>query len=255
MKKIILPLLLIVLGSLAVSAQGFYIEFKMTGQNGVSGTTKSYSLNGNIRTEIDMSGNKSPGGFKWVSISLKDQPQKSYSINEAAKTYSEIDLSVVTKRDSDPSQYVVTVIGKEKVNGYNCTHIKVKKGQSPNLEDLWVSTEVVNYKLYATIKSKYTSEGLLKAMEAKGVSGFPVRTVAIDHGQSIQIDLVKAEPRTNPASLFSLAGYTKAGAPGGVSGSSQQAQDAMKKIQTMTPEERQKFIEQLRKQSPPTPQN
>ena len=237
-------------------AQGSaYVEFKMTGDSGIVGTTKIYTRDGNSRSEINMASPQSPGGFKWITLTLKDKPQKAYTLNENTKTYSEMDISASASKENDSTQYEVTLVGKEKMNGYNSTHIKVRRGKFPNEEDLWVSTEVPNYKQYISIKTKYTTQGLMKALSAKGALGFPVRTIAAERGKKIQIDLVKMEQRDNPSTLFSLDGYTKAGAPGGATGASPEVQDVMKKIQSMTPEERQKFIDDLRKkQAPPAAQ-
>lgn len=59
----------------------------------------------------------------------------------------------------------------------------------------------------------------------------------------VQVDLITAEKRTNPSNLFSLSGYKKSEGPAmpgmGVD---------MQKIQQMTPEEREKWIEQMKNQ-------
>lgn len=255
MKKISLAIMLIIGGLSQLSAQSTYVEFKMAGDSGVLGTTKVYTKDGNSRSEVNMASPQAPGGFKWITLTLKDKPLKAYTLNENTKTYSEMDLSATAAKENDSTQYDITILGKEKVNGYNCTHVKVKRGNFPNEEELWVSTEVLNYKQYMGAKTKYTTQGMMKALSAKGATGFPVRTLATERGKKIQIDLVKIEQRDNPATLFSLDGYNRAGAPGGVTGASQDVQDAMKKIQNMTPEERQKFIEELRQKqtAPPSP--
>ena len=254
MKQILLAFLILTATLSQVLAQGAYVEFKMTGDSGVVGTTKIYTKDGSSRSDINMASPQVPGGYRWLSVTLKDRPMKTYMLNENTKTYSEIDLSTAAARENDSTQYEVTVMGREKVNGYNCTHVKVRRARAAGSEDVWLSTEVPNYKQYLSIKSKYTSHGMLKAMEAKGAVGFPVRTVAAERGKNIQVDLVKMEQRDNPATLFTLDGYTRAGVPGGATGASQDVQDAMKKIQSMTPEERQKFIDDLRKKkASPTP--
>jgi hypothetical protein len=233
MKKAML--LLSVIATVGQSfAQGAYIEFKMTSADGVSGSTKVYTRDGSVRSVTDIASPQAPGGMHWVSLILKDNPNKSYQLNENAKTYSEIDLTKNFKKENDSSQFEVAIVGKEKVNGYNAMHIRVNKVNFPNVEDIWVSTDVPNYKQYLKVKSKYTTVGLFKAVAAKGVMGFPVRTIATERGKRIQIDVVKAEQRANDPALFTL------------SGNSAEA-DMMNKIKSMTPEERQKFIDELRK--------
>ncbi len=248
MKKITLSLLLIAFTMSQSFAQGAYIEFRVTGEKaGLKGTSKVYYQNGNTRSEINVTSPQMPVANNRVSLSLKSEPGKSFVLNEADKTYTEIDISQV-KLD-DESHYEITVIGKEKMNGYNSTHIKMKKTNSAIEQDVWVSTEVPNYKQYMSVKSKYTSDGFYKALNAKGVSGFPVRMLVEERNGTMQVDLVKSELRTMPASMFSLDGYQKGviNAPVSNQSISPEAQEMMKKMQSMTPEERVKFVEEMRK--------
>ena len=252
MKKALLSIFLISIGVAELSAQGAYVEFKMTGvQGGISGTTKAYSRDGNTRSEINMISPQMPGGINRVTLILKDSVKKAFVLNEAAKTYSVIDLRAVSQMANDPAEFDITVIGKEKVNGYNCTHIKLKLKSTAAAEDVWLTSELSNFKQYMSVRSKFTSDGFFKALTAKGVAGFPVRMMVTEHGGSMQVDMIKEEMRNNPASLFSLSGYTNESATSGTNGSSTMpadAQDMARKFQNMTPEEKQQFIDQLRKQ-------
>ena len=249
MKKITLSFLMIAAMAAQVLAQGVYIEFKITSISaGVTGTIKNYSQDGNTRSEFTMASEQMPSGFSRVTLALKDKPKTAYVLNEKLKSYSEMDLSSSISHDDDPNEYEVTVLGKEKVNGYNCTHIKLKLKTAMAEQEMWLSTEVVNYKAYQNVKGKYTSQGLFKALAAKGVEGFLVRAKAREQGGSMVIDLVKAELKKCDASLFSLAGYTKeAAAPAGSAPAD--LQEMAKKLQSMTPEERQKFMEKLKEKA------
>ena len=93
------------------------------------------------------------------------------------------------------------------------------------------------------MKNKYLGGAkFFNALKDKGVEGFVVRMlVKGNRGDQIQMDLVKAEKRNIDESLFSLSGYTKTAgyAPG--SGGMDREQ-----IQKMTPEERQKYIEEMK---------
>jgi hypothetical protein len=112
---------------------------------------------------------------------------------------------------------------------------------------MWTTTEIDGYADFAKVKTKYTGKAnMYKALEAKGVVGFPVRIKSIDHGHEVRIDLVKAEKRNNPDSLFSLSGYTKqegAGIPGGA-----EMQEMMKQLQNMTPSEREAWLKRLQEE-------
>jgi Domain of unknown function (DUF4412) len=249
MKKITLVIMLIVAMAAQVSAQGVYMEYKITSSHeGMTGSSKTYSQDGNTRSEFTMASPNMPAGFSRVTLMLKSDPKKGYMLNEKLKSYLEIDMSSSIAKESDQSQYEVIVVGKENVNGYNCTHIQIKMKDPKLDQDMWLSTEVLNYRSFESAKSMYTTSGLYKAFAAKGVAGFPVRIKAVQSGDNVQIDLVKAEVRKCDVSLFSLAGYKKEeAAPAGSAPAD--LQEMAKKLQSMTPEERQKMIEKLREKA------
>lgn len=244
-KNKLIALSILMMYGIATFAQGYYMEMKMSGNQGEMGTMKIYSQDGNSRSEMKLSANV-PAGFGAMAIlSLKSEPNKIYMLNDKDKTYTEMDVNNKEEyRDGDKSEYEVTVVGREKVNGYNCTHVKIKQKGSKHDMDWWTTTEMPNYAEFSKVKSQYTGKSnLYSALEAKGAAGFPVRIKTEDHGQMVQVDLITAEKRTNPSNLFSLSGYKKSEGPAmpgmGVD---------MQKIQQMTPEEREKWIEQMKNQ-------
>ncbi len=250
MKNALLFSIMIVV-SQSVFAQGFYLEYKMSSPtgNGMTGDMKTYYQDGNSRTEIST---LAPvvGQISMVTLLLKDKPDVVYMLDDKAKEYSEVAAKEEAGiKDDDEKDYTVTVVGKEKINGYNTTHVKVKSKDNPEME-MWMSTEVADYKELSKVKSKYTGkDNMYKALEAKGAGGFPVRIKANEMRQVILIDLVKAEKRKNPAEMFSLTGYKKSESANIIPGIN--VQDLMKNIQNATPEERQKMMEELQKQYQP----
>ena len=223
-------------------SQGAYIEMKLSssGNASFSGNFKMYAQDGNARTEMKMVVPQLPGGgMNLTMLKLKTDDSNIFMLNEKDKTYSEYSITGSDDyKDYQQNEYEITVLGKEKVNGYNTTHVKVKvKGHSYE-QEMWTSTEVANYNNFTAVKSKYWGkDNLNKALAAKGAAGFPVRILVDENRQKVQMDLVKAEVRTNPASLFTLSGYTKSKGmelPGGV-----QMQELMEQLKNATPEERE----------------
>lgn len=245
MKKLLTVLIGSLLGCSAF-AQGFYMEMKMgTADNADMGVMKVYSQDGNSRSEINLN---TPGGpMDMLTLILKSTPNTLYVLNSKGKTYSEMDISQNNQyKDFPQEDYEITVLGKEKVNGYNSTHVKVTHKGSMAIEEMWTSKEVVDYSAFLSARTKFTGrDNLNKALAAKGADGFPVRIKTLERGMGIQVDLVTAEKRKFLASLFSLDGYTKSSSP--AMGSMSQ-QEMLQKIQNMTPEERQQFIEQMKSQ-------
>ena len=244
MKKLSI-LIVNILFSAATFAEGYYFEMKMSSaKQGPLGTMKVYEQDGNSRSEISVSTPMGP--MDMVSLALKSNPSTIYMVNDKDKTYSEIDISSNEQwKDSKVEDYEITVIGKEKVNGYNSTHVKVKRKDSKTEQDMWTTTEVADYSSFMQAKTKFTGrDNLYKALAAKGASGFPVRILSNEQGNEVTIDFVKAEKRDNPGSMFSISGYTKSsGAMGGVN-----MQEMMQKLQNMTPEERNAFEQQMKQQ-------
>ena len=246
MKKISMALSALLLSG-AITAQSTYIEFKMNSADGIGGTMKTYTQDGNVRTDINMVAAAMPGGgMKRSVLILKNDPKTSYLLNDERKTYSVNTMGDREPSISDHTEYEVTVLGKEKVNGYDATHVKVKAKGAQMEEELWTSPGVLYYDKYKASLTKYTSAPMYKALAAKGADGFPVRIVAGDHGHAVQMDLVKTEGKSNPASLFSLDGYTKT--EGGYAGAMREgAQGALDYMKNMTPEQRQQWIDSLRR--------
>lgn len=240
-------MLLALLISANTFAQGYYFEMKMSSsQQGDLGTMKAYSQDGNSRSEMNMS--TPMGAMTVTSLILKSTPDKVYMVSDKDKTYSEIDVSKSEDwKDAKEDDYEVTVLGKETVNGYKSTHVMVKHKSTKTEEEMWTTTDLPDYNSFMTAKTKFTGrDNLNKALAAKGAAGFAVRIKVTEHGNEIQMDFVKAEKRSNPASMFSLEGYKKSEGAAGMFGGNRE--EMMQKIQNMSPEERQKMMEQMQKQ-------
>ncbi|MFN8299845.1 MAG: DUF4412 domain-containing protein [Chitinophagales bacterium] len=243
-KRILYTACLSLFISLSAWAQGFYMEMKMSStKQGEMGTMVVYSQNGNTRSEVKFAKQEMQMVGSMATLILSSNPKVIYMLNEKAKTYTEVDASSKEEyKDDDKAEYEVTLLGTEKVNGYNCKHIKVKRKGAKEGMEWWTTTEMTGYADYAKIKTQYTSKSnMIKAIDAAGAMGVAVRIKTGEGAEGMQIDLVKAEKRNNPDSLFSLAGYTKSG------GASAPAFDPSK-MKDMTPEERQKMVEEMMKQ-------
>jgi hypothetical protein len=244
--KNIVSLFVLINFASTVCAQGFYMEFKLTSKNaeGTIGSVKAYSQDGNSRMEMKMSIPNIPTkGIDMTTLILKDNPKLAYMINEQTKTYSENEISTsVEFRTAKPEEYEVTVVGKETVNGYITTHCIIKTKDGKTQQEMWTTKDIADFASFQKIRTKYSDQGLFAALEAKGAGGMFVRIKTLGLS-SVQLDLVKAEKRNNPTSLFSLSGYKK-----GQSMSGLPANFDANKIQNMTPEERQKFMEEMIKQ-------
>ena len=226
--------------------EGVYLEFKISSQS-VTGTSKTYSLNGDSRVEMTMQNPAMPAPMSIITLVLGNNPDKVYGLNDKDKTYTETDVtkSPEQKNVGDDEEYEITVLGKETVNGYAATHVNIVYKKTQRSSEMWLSKDVKGYADYTHIKSKYLGgHKFFDALKEKGAEGFVVRMMLdAGRGGKMQMDLVKAEKRDMPTSLFSLDGYTKTASMGGAPG---MERPDIGKLQKMTPEERKKYIEEMK---------
>ena len=243
MKQLFALLLVSLFATSAFAKDGIYLEFRITSPS-ITGTSKTYTAGGSTRSEIIMNNPRTTTPIKVATLILASAPGKSYSLNEASKTYTEMDAARAQQDNDDDIE--VTVLGKEKVNNYNCTHVSIKYKKSQRATEMWLSKDIPGFMDYTTVKNNYLGGSkFFDALKAKGADGFVARILTNgERGEKMQMDLVKAEKQNVPDALLSLDGYTKgAGSymtPGG--GVNPNA------IQNMTPEERKAYIEKMRAQ-------
>lgn len=210
------------------------------------GNMKIWLDNKNTRAEMALS---VPGmaGKKMASLVLAAHPGKVYMLDIEAKTYTESENKTDPASQQDRTEdYEFVVVGAEKVNGYNATHVQARSKKSNAVLDWWFSKEVKGYEQMTSLKTREMDSSFwIKGLQGKEVAGFPVRMTVNRDGDgrtTMQMDLVKAENQTVPASMFSLNGYTKTEGnpllPGGLD---------PEKIKNMTPDERQKWMEEMMK--------
>ena len=238
------------------------LEMNMTvvgkgGEGGGSGTMIVAVAKPGTRSEVNMK--MGPMDVKMVMLRRNDTPDTVYRIDDAGKTYTEIDLAQmrqVTSKQKDTPEYTVEKVGEETILGYSTQHVMVKEkkpanGNSMTME-MWTAKDLLDYatfsKLHARPDQGGREEALLKALKAAAADGMPLKaiTTATD-GSKVTVEVVKADKKALPASTFEVPdGYTKSaggmmGMMGGASGA--QADEAKKKmdeaLKNMTPEQRQ----------------
>ncbi len=238
--------------SVAAAQNGASMEFKYTSSSGAGGTMLMKHSEYGSKSEVNMKSAKSPaGGMKMTSLIKKDAPDIIYMINESGKTYSEMKRSTAAGNQEDKHIYTVKKLGSETVNGYKCIHFTVTNEKNQESE-MWTSKDIMDYGKYSEAfknSDKFGSSKQDQAIKAAGCEGFPVKMMkkAKDNEGDVTMELVKFEKKSFSKSDFEIpAGYTKSGGPGaspmGIPGMKTQEE-----IMKMTPEERAKYIEEMKK--------
>lgn len=250
MKKNLLFLAALCTAFVAGAQNGATLEYKIASGKGYSGVLKiNYSELGSL-SDFNMVVPQMPGGgISSKSLVQKSTPDVIYMINDKTKTYSEVKPADLSKDDT--KTYSVKKLADETINGYKCTHALVTEGNETH--EVWNTKDVADFEKYAQSFKNNKRTGSVKrdqALKAAGCDGLPVKTVhkGNDREGEMTMELVKMEKKTFGKSEFEIpAGYTRGGgaaspAAGGVQVKSQQ------EIMNMSPEERAKYVEELKKQ-------
>ena len=203
----------------AKGGSGYYFESitTTTTKKGTSkDTSKTYMTSGGEgRVEMRMT---IPGTMSTQFINLGHASNAKYSVMlyPETKTYALniIDTSLINSNDET---YEVTKLGNETIQGYNCTHVKLKstfgKGmfKSSSTMDLWTSENVPGYSFIKKIMvNQNIKPQMLQALEENNCGGYIIKMISQDKDFSMEMQLVKAETKSFPASLFKIPnGYAE----------------------------------------------
>ncbi len=190
--------------------------------------TKMFISKEGMRYESTTSMKQLDTAMKMVMISPAGTPNLIYLINDATKSYTVIDTDELQK-DMEKSKLMdsyndakIENLGKENVNGYDCTHVRITTGQT--VMDMWVSKDIIDYATYAKMQSarEKNMPALARRLKDAGLDGFPVRTRMASSSspavggeeRAVVTELVKVEKQGLDASLFRVPdGYVKAEVP------------------------------------------
>ncbi|HWY12658.1 MAG TPA: DUF4412 domain-containing protein [Bacteroidia bacterium] len=251
MKKIKFISALTLTALFAAAQNGAYFEYKITSAKGMNGVSAvKHSEYGSLST-MTMNSPKIPGGsMVMTTLSKKENPDVFYMLNDKAKTYSEMKRNASGDHGEDNNTYTVKKIGSETINGYKCIHATVTSDKG-TVTEVWNTKDIPDYAKYSEAINKNSKMGSSKreaALKDAGCEGFPVKMVHQDKEGDMTMELQKLEKKSFDKSDFEIpTGYTKSNAPGagaaGIPGVKTQEE-----IMKMTPEERAKYIEELKKQ-------
>ena len=211
MKRTLLLLTACLFSAFTYAQQGT-IEYKTTIAGGpkpmTSTSTMSFS-NGNIRIEaaIPIPGAAKP--MKQTMLMLAKQPNTIYTLNDASQTYTESSTEKAAK--TTPTKATVKIVGKEKIQGLNCTHVLVNMGKMTM--DMWTTKDIAGYEKmlsYWKSASNMGGDNLYSELKKSGAEGFVVRTKNGSVGGGMTMELISYDPKPVAASLFDIPkGYKK----------------------------------------------
>jgi uncharacterized protein DUF4412 len=249
----------------AVPALAFegVIETKMTmssakmtqsgGPSSVSGTG-TISVKGlNSRMEQQMTLPGVTGPMKQVIIHRADEPDTTYIVHEANKTYQKISSDKNDRDESEASKWTVKKLGKDTVAGRSTEHVQVTHEGRGDVMEVWIDKNLVS----AGDLEKAFSQGgrgggggWWQALKKEGVAGIPLKVVASsskgEGGVTWEATSVKAQ--SVPDSAFKVpAGYTESKTGmGGSMNPDQQKQMRDQMMQRLSPEQKKQMEEMMK---------
>jgi hypothetical protein len=209
-------------------------------KEGMKSEMKLFISQKGVRTESTTDIPGQAKGIRMIMISPADTPKKVYMINEAAGSCMEIDLSKATAKEVDEDPFKdakIENLGNERVNGYNCTHVRITRPGKEETMEFWVTRDMLDYFTYARMQASRDKSmpKLAQRLKDAGLDGFPVRVVIKPAG--IVTELTKVERGAVDEALFKVpANCTRfevpAVGPGGMSKEKiKEMQDFAKKMQ------------------------
>jgi hypothetical protein len=206
--------------------------------------TKLFIGKKGVRTESRTSIDGKSAGISMTVISPAETPDKVYVINAANGSCMEIDISKARSQDAvDPFKDAkIENLGKETVNGFNCSHIRISEPGKDTVIEMWVSKDILDYFTYARMqggRDKSMSQ-LAEKLKADGLDGFPVRTLLKPSG--VVTELTRVERSSLDDKLFAApANATKMEIPTGPQGMTKEKmkemQEFARKMQQQTPKQ------------------
>ena len=237
MRNVATSLLLTCLLPLTTLAQQGTLTYKMTGVGPKPTKTTLYFADGNFRAESEVPLPDNPKKkMTQVVLFRNDKPNTMVVLNNAAQTYTEI----ATKRMTNSLKTNVNVIGREKVNKYDCTHsvMTVATGGKSFQTDYWTTREIAGYEqLTAFWRNNTGMNDAYETLRENGADGMTVKMTTNRGGKAITMELDDYSKRKVSPKLFEIpAGYKKG------------ASFDPAQLQKMTPAQRKEFVEGMMKQ-------
>lgn len=139
-------------------------------------------------------------------LSLTEKPGKVYMINGESNEVMELDVAAANAQSGgNPYKNAkIEKIGREKIRGFECTHVRITWPGRDTVIDQWVSSEFLDFYAYARMQGAdgQSMTQLADRLKAEGVEGFPVKMLLSPSG--VLTELTKVERTVPDDKLFEV---------------------------------------------------
>ncbi|MBK6403722.1 MAG: DUF4412 domain-containing protein [Holophagales bacterium] len=151
--------------------------------------------------------------MKMVVLSRTAEPDISYMINDAQKSYARIDVKEMQKslpKAEQDKKWTVKRLGPDSVAGFACQKALVTQEGETSENEVCISKDILGpASMFNSGRRGAGGQGLEVALKANGLEGMPIRMIMREKGKaeaSMKWELVNAEKRSLPASTFEVPG-------------------------------------------------
>jgi Domain of unknown function (DUF4412) len=199
-------------------------DIKSKGKDSAFVDTMSSAICENRYTHVDMG----MLGMKMTLLGHIGQPRYSMILYPQMKSYKLNVIDTARINSGNGQTFQVTKVGAETVAGYSCVHAKMTITGADKkvvmIEDIWTSASVPGYaQMKQEMSNAHVTVQAMLALQKAGCDGFIVKASGQTTQMSFVMQLVTAERKTFPASMFEIpAGYTAMSGMGLFNGMMQQ---------------------------------
>jgi len=216
------PALLLVFGllatpSLAADFEGV-LEMKIipdasTKGGWTGGTVRILVGKGGMRSEVSAQTAGKP--FQMVSLVRASEPNVTYSLDEANKTYQTFDNASASGA-AGPAP-TVKRLGTEKLLGRTVEHVLLTSAAKGKEEELWIDTTLIPPARFVSAFERDGGDDWWSALRTAGLLGIPLKMVfrsTAPGSKATTVEATSVEPKHLPESTFAIpAGYKEAKGP------------------------------------------
>jgi hypothetical protein len=214
-------LLLLALSALPAAAAEFegVLEMKIltdpTAKGGwTGGTVRILVGKGGMRSEVTAQTSRQP--FQLISLVRASEPNVTYTLDEANKTYQKIDNAAASDKPASAPP-VLKRLGTEKMLGRTVEHVLLTSTARGKEEELWIDTSLVPPARFVSAFERDGGDDWWSALKTAGVQGIPLKMIfrsTTAGSKETGVEATSVERKHLPDSTFEIpAGYREAKGP------------------------------------------
>jgi hypothetical protein len=216
MRSLLVLLTLLAAPSLAAEFEGV-LEMKIlpdpsTKGGWTGGTVRILVGKAGMRSEVVAQTSQKP--FQMVSLVRAAEPNVTYTLDEANKTYQKFDNTAAATPPGPPP--TLKRLGTEKLLGRTVEHVLLTSPSSGKEEELWIDTSLVPPARFVSAFEREGGDDWWSALRSAGVLGLPLKMVfrSTAAGKATTVEATSVEPKHLSDSNFALPpGYREAKGP------------------------------------------